>query len=164
MTRSTWIWLIAFVIVAGLAGGLASAFLTSGSGTLANSPSVNDLLAAPRRYYGHRVVVEGRVSAVYNAHAITLGKPVVPGLLVTAQSLPSGTRRNSEVRVTGIARRFSVGAWEQWSGGHSDVDLLDTFVGGPAVRAIRIERVGGKAKQLSTIPPSPQVKPASTHG
>jgi hypothetical protein len=168
MARRTWIAIVAVVAAASFGGGLAWAFLNPGAGSSDSaSPTVRQFLASPQRYYGHRVIVQGSVSAVYNEHALKLGPALQPGLLVTVKGV--GLRKvappNAELRVVGIARRFALGAWETWTGTRPGPgSVLDAYAGRPSIRAIRIVRVGGAAPQQTTIPPSPQVRPATTSG
>jgi hypothetical protein len=137
---------VAAIVCAGLGGGLGWAFLVRDPGSdRVASPSVRALLSSPSEYYGRRVTMVGSVSTVYNGHAITLGTPLAPGLLVTAKdtSLLAKAPLHARVRVTGVARSFTVPQWQAWTGGTSDLRTLATYDGRPVVRADTVFRIGG---------------------
>ena len=164
--RRLWIGIALAVAAAGLAGGLAWAFVVRQPSLRRASPSVRRILSSPGRYIGRRVIVTGTVSAVYNPQAATLGAPSKPGLLVTAKDSPSlaNVKRGAVVRVTGVVERFRLSVWRNRTGSHKDPGLLSTFDGEPVVRAIRIIRLGGAGLSPAPTPAQPSVRPATTNG
>jgi len=134
------------LVAVGLYVGLATAFGSGSGPDDTTSESVQAVLDNGDSLVGKRVSVQGEVSQVLNAHALTLGgdNPDNSDLLVLGQRLESSLpepRDGAVVLVTGTVQPFGLQRATSRYGGSFDPRLFHAFLGEPAVSATRIERV-----------------------
>ena len=134
------------LVVVGLYDGLSTAFGSGSGPDDSQSRSVQALLDNGSSLMGKRVSVQGEVSQVLSAQALTLGgdNPDASDLLVLKRDLRSSLPEPSDgaiVLVTGTVQRFGPLRATRQYGGTFDPQLFQSFQGKPALSATRIERV-----------------------